>query len=327
MDLSGLVNLPHLHLLLNHFPIIGTFMGLALLLVAVVSRHNDLKKASLMIFALIALFAMPAYTTGHAAAAVIQGESNVSAAIVENHQGAALIAFIFLEITGAFAWLGLWRSRRAGSPASWIMPTVLVLALASAGLLTITGSTGGEISHPEIFTGDETPSFIAATGSALFTATQQVVLVPSRWGGVWPVLEEFHFLGLILLLGTIGLLDLRIFGFFKALPLAPLLRFVPWAIAGFAMNVITGMLFFVGMPAFYVYNADFHVKVFGVLLAGANILLFFCTDAFSECDLLGPNEDAPPFARFFAATSLLLVFAVIVLGRYMPFFEESLAAF
>ena len=87
------------------------------------------------------------------------------------------------------------------------------------------------------------------------------------------------------------------------------------------------MLFFIGMPNFYNYNIDFHLKMFGVVLAGANILLLFCTDAFRECEQLGPNEDAPIAAKFFAATSMILVLAVLVLGRYMPFFEESLTSF
>ena len=78
---------------------------------------------------------------------------------------------------------------------------------------------------------------------------------------------------------------------------------------------------------FYNYNIDFHLKMFGVVLAGANILLLFCTDAFRECEQLGPSEDAPISAKFFAATSMILVLAVLVLGRYMPFFEESLTPF
>jgi hypothetical protein len=78
------------------------------------------------------------------------------------------------------------------------------------------------------------------------------------------------------------------------------------------------------MPFFYVYNFDFHMKMFGVLLAGANILLFCTLGVFGDCERLGPAEDASPFAKFFAATSIVLVFAVIILGRYMPFFEDSL---
>jgi hypothetical protein len=105
---------------------------------------------------------------------------------------------------------------------------------------------------------------------------------------------------------------------------APLLRFVPWAIGGFVLNIITGFLFFIGMPQFYVFNIDFHLKMLAVLLAGANVLLLFSTDAFRQCDQLGPDEQAPSFAKFFAVTSIFLVVVLIVLGRYMPFFEDTL---
>ena len=322
----NLLNLAHQHLLLNHWPIIGTFVGLGLFLVSLVTKKDVLKKASLLIFSLIALFAIPAYTSGHAAYAVIQSETDVSKATVDAHQGAALMAVILMEITGVFACLGLWQFRRASRPAQWTLPAVLFLSVVTVGLLTITGNTGGEIRHPEIRSGEVTPSFVSTMGGALFTSTQHLVLLPGRWGGMWPVLETLHFLGLTLLFGTLGVVDLRILGFFKRLPLVPLLRFVPWAIAGFIVNVITGLLFFIGMPEFYVFNLDFHLKMFGVLLAGSNILLLFCTDAFNDCERLEANEDASSFAKFFAATSLILIVAVIVLGRYMPFFEDTLTS-
>jgi uncharacterized membrane protein len=324
MNLRHLFNLAQQHLLLNHLPIIGTFIGLGLFLTSLAAKKDDLKKASLVIFSLIALFAIPAYTSGHAASVAIQNQTGVSKAMVDAHQGAALMAFILMEITGAFAWFGLWQFRRVSRPPVWTLPAVLFFSVVTAGLLTITGNTGGEIRHPEIRSGQETTSFVATTGSALFLSTQHLVLLTGRWGGMWPVLETLHFLGLTLLFGTLGLLDLRLLGFFKGLPLAPLLRFVPWAIAGFVLNLITGFLFFIGMPAFYVYNLDFHMKMFGVLLAGANILLLFCTDAFRDCEQLGPNDEASAFAKFFAVTSMFLVVAVIVLGRYMPFFEDTL---
>ncbi len=322
----NLLNLAHQHLLLNHWPIIGTFVGLGLFLVSLVTNKDDLKKASLVIFSLIALFAIPAYTSGHAAYAVIQSEPDVSKATVDAHQGAALMAVILMEITGAFACLGLWQFRRVSLPAQWTLPTVLFFSVVTAGLLISTGNTGGEIRHSEIRSGQETAWFVSTMGGALFSSTQHLVLLPGRWGGVWPVLETLHFLGLTLLFGTLGLVDLRIIGFFKRLPLAPLLRFVPWAIAGFVANVITGLLFFIGMPQFYVYNLDFHLKMFGVLLAGSNILLLFFTDAFQECENLEANGDASLFAKVFAGTCMILIVAVIVLGRYMPFFEDTLTS-
>jgi uncharacterized membrane protein len=324
MNLRQVFNLPHQHLLLNHSPIIGTFIALGLFIAALITKKDDLKKASLVIFSVVALFAIPAYTSGHAAFAVIQDEPDLSKAAVDAHQGAALLAFIFMEITGAISWLALWHFRRLTRPAQWVLPSVLILSLVTAGLLVITGNNGGEIRHSEIRSGEETPSIVGSIGGALFSSTQRVVLITGRWGGMWPVLETLHFFGLTLLFGTLGFLDLRILGFFKRLPLAALVQFVPWAIAGFATNTITGFLFFIGMPAFYVFNIDFHLKMLSVLLAGANILLLFSTDAFRGCDLLGPDEEAPSSAKFFAMTSIFLVVVLIVLGRYMPFFEDTL---
>jgi uncharacterized membrane protein len=324
MNLQQLYNLPHQHLLLNHVPIIGSFMGLGLFLAGLIAKKEDLKKASLVIFSLVALFAIPAYTSGHAAFAVIQNDSDLSQTAVDAHQGAALIAFILMEITGALAWLGLWQFRRVSRPAHWILRAVLLFSFLTAGLLVITGNTGGEIRHSEIRSGEESIPFVATVGNALFSSTQSVVLITGRWGGMWPILETLHFFGLTLLFGTLGFLDLRILGFFKRLPLDSLLRFVPWAIAGFTLNIITGFLFFIGMPPFYVFNVDFHLKMLGVVPAGANVLLLFFTDAFLDCDQVGPDQEAASFAKVFAVTSILLVVVLIVLGRYMPFFEDTL---
>src|SRR2546426_11836079 len=100
-------------------------------------------------------------------------------------------------------------------------------------------------------------------------------------------------------------MDRPILAFFKPLRLGPLYRFVPWAMAGFVLNMITGLLFFIGMPFFYAYNFDFYMKMFGILFAGTNILLLFCTHAFRDCEQLGPREEAPPFAQFFRAAPLV----------------------
>ena len=324
MNLQEFFNLPHQHLLLNHLPIIGSFMGLGLFFAGLITNKEDLKKASLIIFALMALFAVPAYTSGHAAFAVMQKDPDLSQAAVDAHQGAALIAFILIEITGAFAWLALWQFRRVSSPKEWVLAGVLIFSLATAGLLVITGNTGGEIRHTEIRTGEQSMPLMATIGNALFSSAQSVVMITGRWGGMWPVLETLHFFGLTLLFGALGFVDLRMLGFFKRLPVAAVLRFVPWAIAGFVLNIVTGFLFFIGMPPFYVFNVDFHLKMLGVVPAGANILLLFFTDAFRTCDRLGPDEEAPSFAKIFAVTSILLVVLLIVLGRYMPFFEDTL---
>src|SRR5207249_7136946 len=111
------MNLAHVHLLLNHFPTIGTIIGLGLLLVSLASKSNDLKQASLVVFLGIALLTIPTYVTGNAAQdAICVGPSasscadpGVSKAFIRTHEGAALQGFAFMEVTGAFAWLGVWQ--------------------------------------------------------------------------------------------------------------------------------------------------------------------------------------------------------------------------
>lgn len=315
------MTLPHLHLLLNHWPIIGAFIAFGLLLVALAAKSDDLKQAAFALFVLMALIALPAYITGHIAQDRLRNEPGVSESLIATHQGAALLALAALTLTGGFAWAGLWQYRRAAHPSKVTVAAVAACGALTIGLMTTAGNTGGAIRHPEILAGDAATSVVGTIGARASASIEYIVTGSNRW--VWPVLEVFHFVGLALLLGTTGILNLRLLGFFRQLPAAPLHRFVPWGLAGLGLNVVTGMLFFLGMPFFYVYNADFLLKIVCVVL-GAATLLLHCTDAFRDCERLAAGDRAPRAARLLAATSLLLWIAVIVLGRYMPLFEDTL---
>ena len=322
-----MMNPVHIHLLLNHSPIIGTIIALGIFVVSLIGNRDELKQASLALFTLIALVAIPAFMSGYAAQNAMKDNPDVSMALIQAHQGAALLAFISMEITGVVSLLGLWRFSRTAKnpwmtrPARASLIAVLFLAAATVGLMAVTGTTGGDIRHPEIVSGAEPTSVIGAWGARITPVFQFVVVDYSMW--VWPILEDLHFLGLILLLGTTGAMNLRILGFLKQLPVAPFHRFIPWGIAGLVVNIITGFLFFMGMPGFYVPNIVFQIKMLAIILAGGNLLLFYCTSAFRTLEDLGPGEDASRFAKFVALSSIFLWIAVIVLGRYIPFGEVT----
>jgi|SRR5437867_4868960 len=321
------MNLAHIHLLLNHWPIIGSFIAFALFLVSLIANSDDLKQTSFASFGLIALLSIPTYMSGNVAHEVLKGSAGLSQALIETHQGAALLAFVFMELTGAVALIGLWQFSRMSRPlpvpvARWNSPAVLVLSIITVGLMAVTGNTGGAIRHPEILSGQETASIVGAIGAKIVPATSYFVTGYSRW--VWPILETLHFLGLILIVAAIGALNLRLMGFLKEFPVAPLHRLLPWGIAGLVLNIATGMLFFVGMPFFYAYNPVFYAKMVSVVVAGATLLLFCCTGAFRAWAKLGPGENPPAFARLIAASSLFLWILIIVLGRYIPLTQESL---
>lgn len=315
------MNLAHLHLLLNHWPIIGTFITTGLFLIALLADSDDLKEVTLALFALMGLVAIPTYLTGNLVQDLLRQEPGVSEALIHAHQGSALLALTALLITGGFAWTGLWQIRRLSRPARWTLTTVLVSSLVTVGLMTLAGNTGGVIRHPEILDGEPTISLVGSMGSRLHASLEYAVTGSSRW--VWPVLETFHFVGLALLVGATSVVNLRLLGFFKEVPAGPFHRFLPWGIAGLGINVVTGMLFFISMPFFYVYNADFHLKILALVLAGA-MLLLQTTSAFSSCERLQSGQDASMAAKILAASSMFLWLVVIVAGRYMPLFEDTL---
>jgi hypothetical protein len=113
-------------------------------------------------------------------------------------------------------------------------------------------------------------------------------------------------------------------GFARQLPLEPLHRLVPWALAGFGINAVTGLLAFIGMPEFYTLDYAFWVKLLAILLLGGNAAAFYLTGVFGRVKDLGPGEDAPLSAKLVAASSLILWFAVIILGRYIQFYQDSI---
>ena len=111
--------------------------------------------------------------------------------------------------------------------------------------------------------------------STLKATTLSQWMIQLSW--LWPLCETLHFIGLTLLVGIVGLLDLRLLGFLRRLPLAAVQRLIPWAIAGFVINLITGVLFFVGAPDQYITNVAWWFKVLFLAVAGANMLFFETT--------------------------------------------------
>lgn len=136
---------------------------------------------------------------------------------------------------------------------------------------------------------------------------------------LWPLGEILHFIGLSTLVGIAGVLDLRMLGVAKGLPLAPLQRLIPWAIAGFLINLITGFLFFAGDPFQYIHNYAFWLKMLFIVLAGVNVAVFYALGLSRQIDAVGPGGDAPLGAKVVAGVSLFLWVGVMFWGRMLPF--------
>jgi hypothetical protein len=139
---------------------------------------------------------------------------------------------------------------------------------------------------------------------------------------VWPTAETLHFIGMSVLVGTIGLLDLRMLGVAKRIPVGPLHDLVPWGIAGFIVNLVTGFLFFAGDPSQYIGNIAFYWKMAFIAIAGINILAFYML-VYDKVARLGPGDDCPTSAKVIGALSLICWAGVMYFGRMLPFIGDA----
>jgi uncharacterized membrane protein len=319
------VNLAHVHLLLNHLPVIGTIIGFGLFLLGLAGKSDDLKRASLVIFVGISLLTIAAYMSGNGAQERICkaaqpedpcADPAVSKAMIEAHESAALVAFGFMELTGALAWLGLWHFRRLRRVPRWNTSAILLFSLATLLLMANAANVGGEIRHPEISVSASPAA--ATSGGMPFARAVGAAVTDATW--IWPACETLHFIGLCLLFGIAALVDFRMLGMMRAVPFRALHRMLPWGVLGFGVNLLTGLLFFVADPGQYVHSPPFQWKIVLILLAGINLLYF---TIFDEPWSVDPGDDAPTVAKFVAASALILVVGVMFCGRMLNFLGDS----
>ena len=145
-----------------------------------------------------------------------------------------------------------------------------------------------------------------------------VKFMSTKYG--WHACETLHFFGLSLLVGTIGMFDMRVLGMAKRIPIAPLHRLAPWGVAGYFLNVITGFMFLMTFPNQYLYQWPFWFKIGFMMVAGTNALIFNLI-IMRKVAVLGPGDDAPVVAKIMCAASLCLWIGVIFAGRFLAFYK------
>jgi uncharacterized membrane protein len=142
------MNLPHLHLMLNHVPVLGTLFGLVLLAWGIMRRNDALQRAALVTFTVVALIAIPVYLTGEPAEEAVEHLAGTVDSAIDPHEDAALISFIAMELLGALALGALLLSRTRFKPAL-VVRGAFVIAVLTGGLMVWTANLGGRIRHGE----------------------------------------------------------------------------------------------------------------------------------------------------------------------------------
>jgi hypothetical protein len=147
---------------------------------------------------------------------------------------------------------------------------------------------------------------------------------------VWPFCETLHFVGMCVLLGTVGVVDLRVLGVAKGIPITLLDKFIPLGVIAFAVNLVTGFIFIagnpVGGPMEYLTNLSLQIKLVLMLIAGVNLLLFYVTGIHKSLDAVPADGDATGGAKAVAAVSLFAWIMIIVMGRFIMYNDTLLYA-
>ena len=145
-----MINGAHLHLLLNHFPILGTLFALGLMLGGIFFKKDLLIRAGLVANVIFALFAIPVYLSGEEAEEVVESIVSINGNALDEHEEQGEIALWVILMGGAISLgtlLASLRSEIISRPLKWINIVIIIFA---ASVMIRTGLTGGKIRHSEI---------------------------------------------------------------------------------------------------------------------------------------------------------------------------------
>ncbi|MFB6345886.1 MAG: hypothetical protein ABEK50_08965 [bacterium] len=144
------MNSAHLHLVLNHLPIMATLFGLIVLCYGWWIDSQDVLRVALALLFVSGLAVIPVYETGHNAEEIVEDLSGVSHKEVEQHEESAETTYYLMVVLGIVALLGLVQSYRNHSLPGWFLILLGLLGVIALGSLLKTADAGGTIRHPEI---------------------------------------------------------------------------------------------------------------------------------------------------------------------------------
>jgi hypothetical protein len=141
----------HLHLMLNHLPVLGVPALLGLLLWGLVRDMAPVARGAIWLTLALSVVTAGVYLTGEAAEELVEGMPTFQESLVERHESVALWTTVMVIGTGVLAAAALYRSARGSTQGSRALVRLVVVGLALSTIaLGVTAWTGGPIGHPEL---------------------------------------------------------------------------------------------------------------------------------------------------------------------------------
>ena len=144
------MNDAHLHLVVNHFPIIGSIFGLGILITGMILKNNSVKNTAYVLFIVAAVFAAFSMGTGEGAEEMVEDMPNIGKEIIHEHEEIAEKLALVLYLLAAISLTGLIMNLKNHSKAKLISFIAVIVAIGAVYIATLVGTSGGEIRHTEI---------------------------------------------------------------------------------------------------------------------------------------------------------------------------------
>ncbi len=149
------MNAAHLHLMLNHVPVLGVAFGTVLLGLGLLRENRLLQQVGLVVLAGAAVAAAGAFLTGHEAEDIVEDRLRDVDSFIHSHEENALFALLTAGLAGLLSIGALWLGRGARELSRGLLRLTFAVAVIATLLMAWVANLGGRISHPEARPGDQ----------------------------------------------------------------------------------------------------------------------------------------------------------------------------
>lgn len=147
------MNNAHLHMVINHLPIIFPIAGIVVLLVGIFSKSEVSKRNSYLLFIIGALASIAAMATGEGAEETVENLPGVAESLIKTHEEASELFAGLSYVLGGASLLALLANFKGFKINNLMQFVVLAISAGSLYFAMEAGRTGGEIRHTEIRSG------------------------------------------------------------------------------------------------------------------------------------------------------------------------------
>ena len=144
------MNATHIHLILNHFPIIGSLIGFVILIYGLYTNNTSIQKLALFLFIALAIISIPVYLSGDEAEETVEHISGISKNTIHEHEEMAEKALVLMEILGVTSLFFFYNQKKQYISDKVLLKIIAVLSFITVFVFVLVGNYGGKIRHSEI---------------------------------------------------------------------------------------------------------------------------------------------------------------------------------